>query len=103
MPTTNSAKKRLRQNVVRRARNRATRSLLKTEVRKVREAVAEADAEKAGAALREAAKKLDKAAARGVIHGNAAARIKSRLSLAVKNAKGATPTKAAKKPKAKKA
>ena len=80
----------------------APRSVLKTEVRKVREAVAEADVEKAGTALREASRKLDKAAAHGVIHANAAARIKSRLSAAVKNAKGATPTKTVKKPKAKK-
>ena len=68
----------------------------------MREAVAAADVDKAGAALREATKKLDKAAANGVIHKNAAARTKSRLSAAVKNAKGATPTKTVKKPKAKK-
>jgi len=88
MPTTKSAKKRLRQNVARRARNRATRSLLKTHVRKVREAVTAGKADEADAALRLAAKKLDQAAAHGVIHANAAARLKSRLSAAIKAAKG---------------
>ncbi len=93
MPTTKSAKKRLRQNLERRARNRSTRSLLKSQVRKVREAVVAADSEAAGTALREASQKLDKAVSKGVIHGNAAARLKSRLSAAVKKSKGATPAK----------
>ncbi|MBI2824334.1 MAG: 30S ribosomal protein S20 [Planctomycetia bacterium] len=86
MPTTKSAKKRLRQNVARRARNRAGRSALKSQVRKVREALAGANGEAATTEFRLAAQKLDKAAARGVIHRNAAARLKSRLSAAVKAA-----------------
>jgi small subunit ribosomal protein S20 len=93
MPTTKSAKKRLRQNLERRARNRSTRSLLKSQVRKVREAVVAADSEAAGTALRDASQKLDKAVSKGVIHSNAAARLKSRLSAAVKKSKGATPAK----------
>ncbi|HEY4312088.1 MAG TPA: 30S ribosomal protein S20 [Pirellulales bacterium] len=96
MPTSNSAKKRLRQNIVRRGRNRAARSVLKNEVRKVRDAVIAADTDAANVALRGAARSLDKATARGVIHRNAAARLKSRLSAAVKNSKGATPVKATK-------
>jgi small subunit ribosomal protein S20 len=87
MPTTKSAKKRLRQNITRRASNRGTRSLLKSQVRKVRDAVAVADVEAASDGLRFTAKKLDQAAARGVIHANAAARLKSRLSAAIKAAK----------------
>jgi small subunit ribosomal protein S20 len=87
MPTTKSAKKRLRQNITRRASNRGTRSLLKSQVRKVRDAVAAADVEAASDGLRFTAKKLDQAAARGVIHANAAARLKSRLSAAIKAAK----------------
>jgi small subunit ribosomal protein S20 len=87
MPTTKSAKKRLRQNITRRASNRATRSILKAQVRKVREAVAAADVEAATGALRVATKKLDQSAARGVIHANAAARLKSRLSAAIKAVK----------------
>ncbi len=87
MPTTKSAKKRLRQNVARRSRNRAARSVLKSNVRRVREAVTAGNVEAAGEALRVAAKKLDQAAAAGVIHSNAAARLKSRLSGAIKAAK----------------
>lgn len=87
MPNTTSAKKRLRQNVVRRARNRSVRSSLKTVVRKVRETLAAGDLTEAEADFRQAVKKLDQAAAGRVIHRNAAARVKSRLSAALKGAK----------------
>ena len=40
MPNTTSAKKRMRQDAVRRARNRSTKSSLRTQLRKVREAIA---------------------------------------------------------------
>ncbi len=87
MPNTASAKKRLRQNHVRRARNRAAKSVLKTVVRKVRDAVDQGDVAAAETNFRLAAKKLDQAAAKNVIHANAAARVKSRLSAAIKKAK----------------
>jgi small subunit ribosomal protein S20 len=87
MPNTASAKKRLRQNIVRRARNRAAKSALKGVVRKVREAVTKGDLAAAEADFRLVAKKLDQAAAKNVIHANAAARVKSRLSAAIKRAK----------------
>jgi small subunit ribosomal protein S20 len=87
MPTSRSAKKRLRQNLARRARNRAIKSSLKTQVRKVREAAAAGDVARAQAELRLAAKKLDQAAAKGVIHKNTAARHKSRLNALVRKAK----------------
>ena len=87
MPNTKSAKKRLKQSIGRRTRNRATKSALKTEVRKVRAAVVAGDVEKGTTELRIATKKLDQAAAHGVIHRNAAARTKSRLSKALKAAK----------------
>lgn len=87
MPNTASAKKRLRQNQVRRARNRAAKSTLKTVVRKVREAVDKGDLAAAESDFRLATKKLDQAAAKNVIHANAAARVKSRLSAAIKRAK----------------
>lgn len=86
MPTTNSAKKRLRQNIKRRARNRAAKSELKTIVRKVREAAESKDTAGGQVALREASKKLDRAASKRVIHPNAAARTKSRLAKALKAA-----------------
>ena len=86
MPNTKSAKKRLRQNQVRRARNRSTKSAVRTQVRNVREAIAAGDVKTAEAEFR-LAKWLDKAAAARVIHPNLAARVKSRLSAALKAAK----------------
>ena len=61
MPTTRSARKRLRQNLVLRTKNRATKSSIKTEVRQVREAVAAGNVPKAEEELRSAARKLDRA------------------------------------------
>jgi small subunit ribosomal protein S20 len=87
MPNSPSAKKRLRQSLVRRARNRATKSELKTQVRKVREAIAEGNAEAGESEFRLLAKKFDRAAASGVIHGNTSARVKSRISAALKAVK----------------
>ena len=79
MPTTKSAKKRLRQSEERRGRNRAVKSILKTEIRKVRTAVEAKNFTQADQEFREVAKKLDQAAAKNVIHRNKAARTKSRL------------------------
>lgn len=90
MPTTKSAAKRLRQNIVRRARNRSVKRELRTLCGKVRQAIRAADAAEAENRFRVAAKKLDRAAARKVIHANAAARTKSRLSNAIKALKGKT-------------
>lgn len=84
MPNIKSAKKRLRQNVVRRARNRAIRSSLRTQCRKVREAIESGDAQQAQTEFVLAAKKLDRAGSRNIIHRNAAARLKSRLSAKIK-------------------
>lgn len=87
MPNTKSAKKRLRQSLERRARNRAVKSNVKSQVRKVADAVQSGNAELGSTEFRLAAKKLDRAAAHGVIHKNAAARVKSRLSKRLKAAK----------------
>jgi small subunit ribosomal protein S20 len=77
---TKSAKKRLRQSLENRAKNRAVKSAIKTQVRKVRAAVAAGDIATAEAEARVAATKLDRAGVKRVIHPNAAARTKSRLS-----------------------
>jgi small subunit ribosomal protein S20 len=90
MPTTKSAKKRLRQSLERRAQNRATKSSIKTQLRKVREAVASGKLDVAEAEYREAAKKLDRAGNKRVIHANAASRTKSRLQHLLKAAKTKT-------------
>jgi small subunit ribosomal protein S20 len=87
MPNSESAKKRLRQSEVRRTRNRAARSALRTQIRKVRQAVAAGNLELAAEEFRKASKKLDQAASKKFIHDNAAARTKSRLSKAVKGLK----------------
>jgi small subunit ribosomal protein S20 len=88
MPNTSSAKKRMRQDAVRRARNRSTKSTLRTQVRKVREAITANDIETSQTEFRTLVKKIDKAAAHNVIHANSAARTKSRLSHAIKGLKG---------------
>jgi len=84
MPNSANAKKRLRQSIDRRDQNRASRSEMRTQLRRVRAAVAEGDVEKSETEFRAAVKCLDQAAARNVIHANAAARTKSRLSKAIK-------------------
>jgi small subunit ribosomal protein S20 len=87
MPNSESAKKRLRQNVTRNAHNRAVKSNVRGHIRKVRAAVAAGNLEESETAFRTTVRKLDQAAAKGVIHANAAARTKSRLSKAVKGLK----------------
>jgi small subunit ribosomal protein S20 len=72
--------KRNRQNERRRERNKAVKTSLKTATKKVHVAVAEGDAEAADARRREAARALDKAASKGVVHPRTAARRKSRLA-----------------------
>ena len=87
MPTSLSSKKRLRQNEKQRLARRNVKSVLKTNIRKLREAVASGEVEKADEQLRITSKKLDKAGAAHVIHKNKASRLKSRLSAFVKKAK----------------
>lgn len=74
-----SAKKRARQNLKRQARNRYTRSTMRTFVKRVRTAVAATEGETAKEALVAAMRKIDQAAAKGVIHRNQASRRISRL------------------------
>ena len=74
--------KRNRTNEKARLRNKAVKSSLKTSVRKVREAVAAGDAQKATDLAREACRDLDKAASKGVIHKNQAANRKSAVTKA---------------------
>ena len=72
--------KRIKTNEKARLRNKAVKSSLKTQVRKVREAAASGDADATAAALRDANRALDKAASKGVIHKNQAANRKSALA-----------------------
>ena len=75
-----SAVKQMRQSEKRRARNRKNLSQLKTQVKKLRAAIAEGNAEAAHKLLPETVGVIDKAAKKGVVHDNAAARYKSRLA-----------------------
>ena len=88
MPNSLSAEKRLRQNKVRQARNKAVKSSMKTQIKKVVAAAESGDVETAEAEFKIAAKKLDKAGAKNIIHKNAAGRKKSRLQSLIKKAKG---------------
>jgi len=72
--------KRNKQNETRRERNKGVKSALKTSTKKVQTAIAEGDAETAATLQRDAARALDKAAAKGVLHKRTAARKKSRLA-----------------------
>ncbi len=78
--------KRNRQNEKRRTRNKAVRSTLKTESKKVQTAVAEGDGETALAQARAAARAFDKAVSKGIVHPRTAARHKSRLARAANRA-----------------
>ncbi len=72
--------KRNKQNEKRHERNKAVKTGLKTAVRKFREAAEAGDKEQAAELGRDAAKKLDKAASKGVIHKNQAANRKSAIA-----------------------
>lgn len=86
MAHTLSGLKRIRQNEKRRLYNRGIKSGVKAVVKKVQKLVVSADASQKGPVQKElvrAYQKLDKAVSSGVIHKNKAARLKSRLTIAV--------------------
>jgi small subunit ribosomal protein S20 len=74
-----SAEKRARTSERRRVRNRRFRSASRTLVRTAEQVIAQADAEAAAGAVKNAVSMLDRAARKGIIHPNNAARRKSRL------------------------
>ena len=77
-----SAKKRARQDLVRRARNRDKRSRVRRAIRAARAAIAEGDAGSAAAAVRQAESLLRRATSKGVLHAKTASRQISRLAKA---------------------
>ncbi len=93
MAHTISALKQWKQSEVRRARNHAVKSALRTQIKKVQTAVEKKDAAAAKAALQEAYSLIDRAVSKGVIHKNNGSRHKGRLSANV-NALAAPPAKA---------
>ncbi len=80
MPHTRSAKKNLRKTEKRRLHNRAIKKAIKTQLKKVMEVAEGGAPEQLRTEYNLAAKKLDKAAAKRVIHPNLAARKKSQLA-----------------------
>jgi small subunit ribosomal protein S20 len=80
MPNIKSAIKRVKTNEAHNAQNTAVKSSMRTAVKKAEAAVTVNDATAAKEVFADAASKLDKAASKGLIHKNAAARKKSRLA-----------------------
>ena len=85
MPNIKSAKKRVLVNQTKAMQNKMFRTQLKTDMKKYQAAVAAGDAALAQTTYKAAVKKIDQAAARGIIHKNAAARKKSQFTKALNN------------------
>lgn len=83
MAHSRTAKKNIRKNETRRALNKAAVSAMRTQVKRVRAAVAAGDRESAAREFQKAQKLTDKAAKGNRVHKNTAARLKSRLAIAV--------------------
>ena len=90
-----SAKKRIRQNEKRRARNRARKLLLKDQTKAVTTALGAGDAGKAETELRKLTQRLDRIAAKHTIHKKTASRKRSRLTKRLNALKKGAGTKAA--------
>lgn len=86
MPNHKSAEKRVRQNEKRRIVNRNNRGRLRTGIKKLRGALAAGEGGQAQELLPETISLIDKAVQKGVLHRNAAARFKSRLTHRVNEA-----------------
>ncbi len=85
MANIKSAKKRILVNQTKALQNKMFRSQLKTDIKKYHAALEAGDAALAQDTYKAAVKKIDKAAARGIIHKNAAARKKSQFTKALNN------------------
>jgi len=83
MPNHKSAEKRVRQNDRRRVVNRSNRTKLRTSIKNLRSALKGTDAGQVGVLLPKTVSEIDKAVQKGVLHRNAAARHKSRLTARV--------------------
>jgi small subunit ribosomal protein S20 len=90
-----SAKKRVRQNIKRNARNRARKELIKGQTKAFAAAVTAGDVKKAAEELNKTVSRLDKVASKNTIHKNTAARKRSRLTKRLNALKAGAGTKAA--------
>lgn len=91
MPNSRSARKNVRQNTTRRARNRWRQDRIRDGVKDFRTTLTAGDFTKAADQLKTLFKVLDQIASTNVIHKNTASRYKSRLSLAFNKAKASKP------------
>ena len=80
MPNIKSAKKRVNVTKTKTLKNRMFKTMFKTTLKKFEAAIAEGNKAEAEVAYRNAVSVLDKAASKGIIHDNAAARKKSRFT-----------------------
>ncbi len=85
MPNIKSQIKRMRKSEEQRVRNKSVKSALKTDIKKFEAALQSGDSEAARDRFGVAARALDKAASKGVIHKNKAANKKSRMSRDLKS------------------
>jgi small subunit ribosomal protein S20 len=83
MPNHKSAEKRMRQNERRKSINRSNRTRLRTEIKKLRAALSGGDQNALQTVLSQTISSIDKSVQKGVLHRNAAARYKSRLTARV--------------------
>ena len=83
MPNHKSAEKRVRQNEKRRAVNRSNKGSLRTQIKKLRAALAAGDQAQSQELLIPTIALIDKSVNKGVLHKNTAARHKSRLTMHV--------------------
>ena len=81
MPNIKSAKKRVKVTETKTLNNRTFKTALKTSIKKFEAAIAAGDKAVAEAAYKDAVKKVDKAAAKGLVHKSVAARKKSQFTL----------------------
>ena len=85
MPNIKSAKKRVLVTKTKTLQNKMFKTELKTDIKKYQAAIAAGDMALAQETYKIAVKKIDQAAARGIIHKNAAARKKSQFTKALNN------------------
>ncbi len=84
MANSSQARKRARQAVARNKHNASIRSMLRTSIKRVRQAIDAGDKAAANEVFRKTTSIIDRVADKNIIHKNKAARHKSRLSAAIK-------------------
>ncbi|MCH2137108.1 MAG: 30S ribosomal protein S20 [Phycisphaerales bacterium] len=89
MPNKESAKKRIRQDAKKRARNRWRKGIIKDGIKSFMNAIAQKDVPAAEAAFKDVQKQLDRISTTSTMHKNKAARSKSRLSRRLRDLKAA--------------